>query len=173
MSEAAHVHNCRIRAARIPVAVAEGVVLAAATACSALALASPAEAAVFDKHLAVNCPQPYSQKCPQNAGMQVHTTGPLYVQFTADGNPPSCAPGDATIVLNDWHAKDAVLQPGQSISFAENRNGPADVYTEVQMAGVLGGCNTGAMSGWSGTLHVETDNDALRHLPHQVPLMPH
>jgi hypothetical protein len=29
------------------------------------------------------------------------------------------------------------------------------------------------MSGWSGTLHVETDNDALRHLPHQVPLMPH
>ncbi|MDT5399655.1 MAG: hypothetical protein QOK33_2886 [Mycobacterium sp.] len=28
------------------------------------------------------------------------------------------------------------------------------------MDGVLGGCNTGSMSGWSGTLHVETDADA-------------
>jgi hypothetical protein len=28
---------------------------------------------------------------------------------------------------------------------------------EVQMAGALGGCNTGAMSGWSGTLALNTD----------------
>jgi hypothetical protein len=26
--------------------------------------------------------------------------------------------------------------------------------------GVLGGCNTGSMSGWAGTLHVETGSDA-------------
>jgi hypothetical protein len=26
--------------------------------------------------------------------------------------------------------------------------------------GVLGGCNTGSMSGWSGNLHIDTENDA-------------
>lgn len=142
--------------------------LAAGTVCAAFAMASPATAEVFDKHLAVNCPPPFSQKCFQNAGIRVSTNGPLYVKFTADGNPPACAPGDATILLNDWRAKDAVLQPGESIDFAQMRD-RQDVYIEVQMAGVLGGCNTGSMSGWSGNLHVETDNDALRYLPAERP----
>lgn len=120
-------------------------------------------------------PQPYSQKCFQNAGVRVSTSGPLYVKFTADGHPPACAPGDATIVLNDWNAKEAVLQPGESVDFAQMRQEPQDVYVEVQMNGVLGGCNTRSMSGWSGNLHVETDNDALRYLPAQRPpiLSPH
>jgi hypothetical protein len=37
---------------------------------------------------------------------------------------------------------------------------PGSHLVEVQMDGVLGGCNTGSMSGWSGTLHVETYDDA-------------
>jgi hypothetical protein len=173
MTRPIRAHNVKIRTPRTCMAVVKSAALAAATAGSALALASAAHADVFDKHLTVDCPQPFSQQCPGNAGMRVHTTGPLYVKFTADGNPPACAPGDATIVLNDWNAKEAVLQPGQSLDFAQMRNEAEDVYTEVRMAGVLGGCNTGSMSGWSGNLHVETDNDALRHLPHQSPLAPH
>lgn len=174
MTRPIRANTIKIRTTRTCMAVAKSAALGAATACSALALASPALADVFDKHLAVDCPQPFSQQCPYQAGMQVHTTGPLYVKFIADGNPPSCAPGDATIVLNDWNAKEAVLQPGQSLDFAQMRNEPQDVYTEVRMAGVIGGCNTGSMSGWSGTLHVETDNDALRYLPYQPPkLLPH
>lgn len=36
---------------------------------------------------------------------------------------------------------------------------------DVQMNGVLGGRNTGAMSGWSGTLKIETNDDAVRDQP--------
>ena len=39
-------------------------------------------------------------------------------------------------------------------------HGPGNSHTvEVQMDGVLGGCNKGAMSGWSGTLEVPTNVD--------------
>ena len=93
------------------------------------------------------------------------TQGPLYMKFTADTNPPACAPGEATFILNDWRARTQVLQPGDSFDFYQMRTEPEQVYVEVQMKGVLGGCNTGSMSGWSGTLHVETDGDALRHAP--------
>ena len=97
--------------------------------------------------------------------MQVSTSGPLYVRFTADGNPPSCAPGDAKIILNDWNAKEQVLQPGQSMDFFQQRKEAQQVSVEVRFDGVLGGCNKGAESGWSGSLHVETDSDALAHAP--------
>jgi hypothetical protein len=96
--------------------------------------------------------------CPYNAGIRVTTSGPIYVKFTADGNPPACAPGNAQIILNDWNAKQQV-QPGQSMDFYQQ------LYAEIRVDGVLGGCNKGAESGWSGSLHVETDNDALAHAP--------
>ncbi|QZA07520.1 hypothetical protein K3U94_21765 [Mycolicibacter heraklionensis] len=144
--------------------------LATAAAWSALALASPANAQVFDKHLAMDCPKPYSQQCLGHPGIVVHTNGPLYAKFTADGNPPSCAPGDAAILFNDWPGNHAVVQPGESVELAQNRGDSEDVYVEVQMTGVLGGCNTGAMSGWSGNLHVETDDDAARYVGQPIPL---
>lgn len=111
--------------------------------------------------------------CLYNAGMRVATSGPIYVKFTADGNPPSCAPGDAKIILNDWIAKQQVLQPGESMDFFQQRGEAAQVYTEVRVDGVLGGCNKGAESGWSGSLHVETDVDALRHAPPGTSTSPH
>jgi hypothetical protein len=52
--------------------------LAAATVCSAVAFASPAAAAASDKRLAVDCPQPYSQKCLVRDGNSL----------TAEGDPP-------------------------------------------------------------------------------------
>ena len=38
---------------------------------------------------------------------------------------------------------------------------------DAQMAGYLGGCNTGAMSGWSGTIHVKTGEGTTT--PNQPP----
>lgn len=120
----------------------------------------PVSTTKFDKHLAVDCPQPYSQTCSPRQGMTVKTSGPLFVTYTADGNPPSCAPGKARIFIdgNEWGS--AVVQPGQDDGGYYIDVTPASHAVEVQMDGVLGGCNTGAMSGWSGTLHVETDDDA-------------
>lgn len=142
-------------------AIAGTALLTAATGLTALALASPASAGKFDKHLAVDCPQPYSQNCSPKAGMTAYTNGPLFVTYTADGNPPSCAPGMARIFIdgNEWGS--AVVQPGQNDGGYYMDVAPGSHLVEVQMDGVLGGCNTGSMSGWSGTLHVETYDDAL------------
>ena len=143
-------------------AVAGAAPLAAATGCGALALASPAAAEKLDKHLAVDCPQPYSQTCSPRQGLSVTTsTGTFLVTFTADGNPPSCAPGLAKIYIDgrQW-ASPARVDPGQSTAHDAIAAIPGTHQVEVQMDGVLGGCNTGSMSGWSGNLHVDTDNDA-------------
>ncbi|MGV0654518.1 hypothetical protein ABQE48_11645 [Mycolicibacterium thermoresistibile] len=134
---------------------------AAAAAGAALALAGPASAGKFDKHLAVDCPQPYSQNCPPRAGMTANTNGPLFVTFTADGNPPACAPMRARIFIDGKEWGSNIVQPGQNDGGYYIDVAPGSHLIEVQGDGVRGGCNTGAMSGWSGTLHVETDDDAL------------
>jgi hypothetical protein len=157
-------------------AVAWTAALAAATTCGAVALASPAAAEVFDKHLAVDCPQPYSQACAPRQGLSVTTSDPfaLVTTFTADGNPPACAPGHATIYIDGRPSSDQTLEPGSSLT-DKRSNLPGTIKmepgihrVEVGVEGIVGGCNTGSMSGWSGSLHVETDADALRDLPAQV-----
>jgi hypothetical protein len=143
-------------------AIAWTAALATAATCSAVALASPASADKLDKHLAVDCPQPYSQTCAPRQGLSVTTSGGTFlVTFTADGNPPSCAPGLAKIYIDghQWGSP-ARLDPGQSTGHDAIVATPGTHQVEVQMDGVLGGCNTGSMSGWSGNLHVDTDNDA-------------
>jgi hypothetical protein len=155
---------------RTRTAVARTAALAAATVCSAMMLASPAAAAVSDKHLAVDCPQPYSQACPPRDGLSVTTSGPMIIRFTADGNPPECAPGVAQIYVDGRLANRTKLEPGMSLARDYSRL-PGTHQVEIQMDGVLGGCNTGAMSGWSGSLHVETDGDALRDLPAGPPVL--
>ncbi|MDT5346893.1 MAG: hypothetical protein QOH91_180 [Mycobacterium sp.] len=135
-------------------------VMVAAAGCTALALASPASAEVYDKHLAQDCPQPYSQNCSPRQGLTVTTSGPLFVTFTADGNPPSCAAGKARIFIDGKEWGSAIVQPGGNDGGYGIPVSPGTHNVQVQMDGVLGGCNTGAMSGWSGTLHVETNQDA-------------
>ncbi|MDT5340012.1 MAG: hypothetical protein QOD90_5517 [Mycobacterium sp.] len=141
--------------------IATTAALAAAVGCTALALASPASAQKTDRHYAVDCPQPFSQTCDKKTqGLSMPTTGPLFVSFTADPNPPACAPGRARIFIdgNEWGSN--IVQPGQNDGGYFIQTSPGRHVIQVQMDGVLGGCNTGSMSGWSGTLHVETDADA-------------
>jgi hypothetical protein len=63
------------------------------------------------------------------------------VTLYADGNPVGPA---------------ELLQPGAETVHHEVHLSPGTHSFEAQMAGALGGCNTGAMSGWSGTIHVDT-----------------
>lgn len=136
-------------------------VLATAGCAAALALAGPASAGVYDKHLAQDCPQPYSQHCSPSPGVAIQTTtGNLFVTFTADGNPPACAPGRARILLDGKEWGSHVVQPGENDGGYGINTSPGSHVVAVQMEGVLGGCNTGQMSGWSGNLHVATDADA-------------
>jgi hypothetical protein len=111
---------------------------------------------VWERHLAVGCPQPYSQTCTPRQGVTVYSNGPVFASFTADGPPAACAPGNARIFADGKEQGSAVVQPGQNDGGYHFNVSPGDHLVEVQMDGVLGGCNTGAMSGWSGNLHVET-----------------
>jgi hypothetical protein len=130
------------------------------TVCGAHALASPAAAGVLDKHLAVDCPQPTARRGPPRDGLSVTTSGPIIIQFTADGNPPQCAGIIAQIYVDERLVNQTRLEPGQSLSRDNNRP-PGTHQVEVQAVGIQGGCNTGAMSGWSGNLHITTDADAV------------
>lgn len=144
-------------------AITRTAVIAAATVVPALALAGPASAQVYDQHLAVDCPQPFSQQCAPRQGLTAISSPGftnLFATFTADPNPPACAPGKATIFIDGrpWGSK--VVEPGANDGGYGIPVSPGKHLVEVGMEGVRGGCNTGSMSGWSGTLHVETDQQA-------------
>jgi hypothetical protein len=160
MSRDIPAYKVKISSARTRVAVGAIAALVAATGCSAIVWAPPAAAATFSKHLAVDCPQPYSQSCPPRDGISVTTQGPVGAEFTADGNPPACAPGYVRIYFGHLLVNEGTVEPGNTLKAATKLPSPGTYEINVQVDGVLGGCNTGAMSGWSGTLHVETDADA-------------
>jgi hypothetical protein len=127
-------------------------------------LAAPANAKDLDKHVAVNCPAPFSQDCPGAAVFKVDMakdTISATVSFTADSNPPACAPASITMFGDGQPLGPAqVIWPGQTTeSQVRPINYPGTHTFAVTAKGVLGGCNTGSMSGWSGTIHVETLQD--------------
>ena len=161
MSRDIRVPTVEISWARTRIAVGAIAALVAATGCSAIVWAPPAAAATFNKHLAVDCPQPYTQSCPPTDGITVTTQGPVGAQFTADPNPPACAPGYVQIHIGHLLMNEGTVNPGATLEAAADV--PAGTYDiRVRVDGILGGCNTGAMSGWSGTLTVQTDADAPR-----------
>jgi hypothetical protein len=137
---------------------------AAATVMAAIALASPASAAIYDKRIAVNCPAPFSQECNAVGGADVPADGDLFVEFR--GDPKACADIIGHILVNGVEFLSGQTGPGQN-NFAGYING-SDVpswgdnkyHVTMRADGVPGGCNTGSMSGWAGTLHVETGSDA-------------
>ena len=69
--------------------LAKAAALAAAGCAAALALAGPASAEKYGWHFAQDCPQPFSQNCSPQPGVNVATKGPLFVTFTADGIRPA------------------------------------------------------------------------------------
>ena len=94
--------------------------------------------------------------------MSVTSTGPIIVKFTADGNPPNCAPGRAQIYIDNELRQQQVLEPGGTVErFWGTAPGTDNVFpgtaprtydVEIQVNGIAGGCNTGSISGWSGPL---------------------
>jgi hypothetical protein len=162
VSRDSRAREVKISSARTRVAVGAIAALVAATGCSAIVWAPTAAAATFSKHLAVDCPQPYSQSCPPREGTAVKTEGSIAAQFTADPNPPACAPGYVQIFVGHVRVVEGTVWPGNTIKAGPFPFAPGTYDVNVQVDGILGGCNTGAMSGWSGTLDVQTDADVPR-----------
>ena len=143
---------------------------AIAMGTASLLLAAPASAKYYEKHLAVDCPQPFSQTCAPQEGIQFDMTGEandlVQVWFTADPNPPACAAGQVTLSADgNQIGPPEVVQPGGKTSGQVLHLSPGSHAILAQMEGVLGGCNTGAMSGWSGTIHVSTGSSVTTPRP--------
>lgn len=143
--------------------VAAAGALAIAVGCAAVTLADTGGSDKnFVKHLAVDCPPPFSQTCAPRQGISFDSTGDssdwVNFFFQADKNPPACAPGLATIYVDGNSVGPAELVQPNGTTKTRYLHLPLGPHTvEVGMAGALGGCNTGSMSGWSGTLAVNTD----------------
>ncbi|MDT5091484.1 MAG: hypothetical protein QOH60_847 [Mycobacterium sp.] len=139
-------------------------VISSAIAAAALTLASPASAQILDRRIAVDCPQPFSQECMADGKVAVPANGDLFIEFR--GDPKACADIIGHISVNGVEFGSGQTGPGRN-NFAFYVNG-ADVpswpdnqyHIAMRADGVPGGCNTGAMSGWAGILHIETGSDA-------------
>ena len=149
---------------------------AIAMGCVPLALADPGASKNYDKHLAVDCPQPYSQTCPPRQGISFDSSGDTSdfanFFFQADPSPPACLPGLVTLYVDgNPVGPPELVQPGGATKDHSMHLKLGAHLVEAQMQGTLGGCNTGAMSGWSGTLYVNTDQPTAT-TPRPVPASP-
>jgi hypothetical protein len=141
-------------------------VAAAAIVCSALALASPAAAKVFNQHIATDCPTTNTQGCPARPGFSVTTPGgPIRITFRTDDPPAMCSTIVAQIWLDDIPGESSPMIPGQNLDWTMVPT-PGTHQVGVQASGLMGGCNTGSISGWSGQLRVETIDNF--HVPLEV-----
>jgi hypothetical protein len=135
------------------------VVAAASTAAAltvTLALASPASAAL-DRYVEVTgCNQPAGQqKCPAVPSVTFDHGGAPGVRIAFTANSSHCSDMIANIIVDGTWVGGIVVGPGE-------RDGgivvplTAGAHTiGVQGEGLPGGCNTGRLDSWGGTLHVE------------------
>lgn len=143
--------NVRALAARTAAAIA-------ATGIAALAVARPATAEPHQKWIAVNCPQPYSQECNASGAFDVVGTGDVFVEFY--GDEAGCADIIDHVYVSGVEFNSGLVRPGGQdggvlIPAGDIPESPDGRYhITVSAEGVLGGCNTGSMSGWAGTLYV-------------------
>jgi hypothetical protein len=128
---------------------------ALAIGVAGLALASPA-GAVDEPIEVAQCVHRSGdpQGCGQTPGAQINTQGPgLAISFTA--SPQHCSDIDVTFIV-DRHPVTGGLRvgPGQTVETTDRTAKAGHHTVEVSAYGVRGGCNTGTLDSWKGTLHV-------------------
>jgi hypothetical protein len=139
-----------------------GVVFRAGVATTAagaavLVLASPAWATIIDQYIDVpQCAEPQTQVCEQvpTVPFRAKYDGPILVEFTANQN--HCADMIAHIIVDGTEWGSNTVGPGQRDGGYEIPMTKGDHTIGVQAEGIEGGCNTGSVSAWGGTLHIET-----------------
>jgi hypothetical protein len=146
-------------------AIARAAVIAAATSLAALTLASPAsadETLIGQKYIGIdNCSSEGSgQICPTgtpNSNVIQYSFSAnqpsIKVEFTANAN--HCSDMIAHLYFDGTEWGSNIVHPGQTDGGYEipiDRSGIH--FVAVRAEGVLGGCNTGTVSAWGGTIRV-------------------
>jgi hypothetical protein len=151
--------------ATTPIAIIRTIV-AAATAAAALTLAGPIQARppfpIVQPVGVANCTQPEGQLCPgiPSAPPIDARTPTVKVAFSASSDHCSAIIAHIFVDGNEWGS--SVVAPGQSDGGHEIPLGPGQHYIGVQAEGVTGGCNTGRLASWGGTLRIEEIGDPYR-----------
>jgi hypothetical protein len=122
---------------------------------AAIAFASPASAVSIEQYIEVpQCQPATSQDCPQVPEVNFTAGGEfVLVQFTANQN--HCASMIAHILLDGYPQFSAPAGPGQTVQrkiFAASGNHVLGVRAE----GIEGGCNTGVVNSWGGTVRIDS-----------------
>lgn len=133
--------------------VAEICVIVAATGVAALALAGPASAKPYvqDSYIEVpQCQPATTQLCPQIPTASVGAIMSPTVSFTANTN--HCSDIIAHVFIDGVEVGSDLLDPGEiTPDFPLEDLQPHTVG--IQAEGIPGGCNTGHVDAWGGTLH--------------------
>jgi hypothetical protein len=134
-------------------AIAETCAVVAVTGITALALAGPASAKPFSQDSYIEVPQcqpATSQLCPQIPTASVGAIMSPTVSFTANTN--HCSDIIAHVFIDGVEFGSDLLDPGETTpDFPLESLQPHTVG--IQAEGIPGGCNTGHVDAWGGTLH--------------------
>lgn len=127
---------------------------------ASVALAGPASAEVIDRAIGVaNCPEPQTQICTPIPTVGFDTTGPMWYSFTASNG--HCSEMTEHTFLDGVELTQHNVNPGQVGTEMFLELTPGHHTIGVQAEGMTGGCNIGKVVSWAGTVHIETDQDAL------------
>lgn len=133
-----------------------------------LVLAPPAAALHVEQYIEVpQCQPATSQVCPQSPEVRF-TAGQndrIQAQFTANGN--HCSDILVRFNVDNYPQGDWLRAgPGQTVTSPFfNRSG--DCVLSVTAQGVEGGCNTGVLNAWGGTVRIDSV-DVVGPAPHPV-----
>jgi hypothetical protein len=137
-----------------------GVVWAATVATTAgvcaFALASPASAESVEQSIGVaQCQPATSQVCPQMPEVNFTASGDFVdVRFTANQN--HCSDIIVHVFSDGYPQFSARVGPGQTAQRGLGV-GRGNHVLSVRAEGITGGCNTGALSSWGGTVRIDSE----------------
>jgi hypothetical protein len=138
----------------------------ATTSVATLALAGTASAVTIEQYVEVpNCQPATSQDCPQIplVNFTASNDGFVLPQFTANSN--HCSDISVHILLDNYPQGSARVGPGQTVTIGKGFYVGRGIHTlGVRAVGILGGCNTGVLNAWGGTVRVDSmiDPNKLR-----------
>jgi hypothetical protein len=137
-----------------------------------IAFAPPAAALHVEQYIEVpQCQPATSQECPQKPEVKF-TAGQnesIQVQFTANAN--HCSDISVRILVDGYPQGDWLrVGPGQTATNPTFSKSGAHVLS-VAAKGIEGGCNTGHLDAWGGTVRMDSI-DAVGPAPHPVPAAP-
>ena len=133
--------------------VAEICVIVAAAGAATLVLAGPASAKPFVQESYIEVPQcqpATAQLCPQIPTASIGAIMSPTVSFTTNTN--HCSDIIAHVFIDGVEVGSDLLEPGETTpEFPLEDLQPHRVG--IQAEGIPGGCNTGHVDAWGGTLH--------------------